>query len=516
MSDLPAPLAPPRCDTQGCGELPISLDDLRRSRLLRTRSDAALRAGVDLMFCAWHQTPAGSVAADDEYLAAIANFGRGRRAVKAWRKIADEALGDWVLCSDGRLWHPAVAAAAVNAYARKLCRAAGRAMQRGDIADTKRCWDAITELSAVIPARAPSTRALISRTLTSVAELFARRRIRSCRHNIAPRVELGASVSHKLCAIVRLKNCGSGIRKAVLGALADRAGDDGAEIFASVSLLADLSGFGKTAVQEHMKAFEAEGLLRRVAKRPCRGGYTVEYALDVAALIALPDIEARRRANTLKPESTSPREDLSENATAESTPPGDVVCAEAHRPADGRSSPGEDEPSLEPESNTDRPEPSSPAAARANMPTWDARIAEAIERCGPNVNTASPGIEKMQAPLRALCEPLKGEPCDWTADVLPAIEEQAARCMAGGKPLQSWGHPGIAERAIRNRDSRLCGTAGSQSAFRRSNAPDALAPNSPRPTRRGNACGSRTSSSGRASKPTQDPHGKGRCDADVG
>jgi hypothetical protein len=57
------------------------------------------------------------------------------------------------------------------------------------------------------------------------------------------------------------------------------------------------------------------------------------------------------------------------------------------------------------------------------------------------------------AALKALCEPTDGsEPCDWTDDVLPAIDGLAASLAARGKRLHSWTL--VREHAIASRDAR--------------------------------------------------------------
>lgn len=71
---------------------------------------------------AWHQIPAGSLPSDDRILAKLSATG------SRWKRLRDHALRGWVLCSDGRWYHPFLADRAVEAYSRlSLAQAKGKA-----------------------------------------------------------------------------------------------------------------------------------------------------------------------------------------------------------------------------------------------------------------------------------------------------------------------------------------------------------------------------------------------------
>lgn len=110
---LPAPLTPANCRLRGCLTMPLDVARFRRSALFSTPCDAAFVAGVQLMCIAWQQTPAASLPDDDKALAYFAGLGR---RVRRWQRLRDAALSDWRLCSDGRLYHPDVATAALERW----------------------------------------------------------------------------------------------------------------------------------------------------------------------------------------------------------------------------------------------------------------------------------------------------------------------------------------------------------------------------------------------------------------
>lgn len=95
-------------------------------------------------------------------------------------------------------------------------------------------------------------------------------------------------MSNHLTSAAYKRNLRTHTRKAVLLILADKASDDGSGIWASKQRMADELCMSKQTVINTVKAFMAEGLLREVSRKPCTNGYTVEYALDVPKLEALP------------------------------------------------------------------------------------------------------------------------------------------------------------------------------------------------------------------------------------
>jgi hypothetical protein len=76
--------------------------------------DGAFRGATMALHAAWHQVPAASLPDDDATLAHLLRYGRD---VAGWQSArAAGALAEWIKCSDGRLYHPALAAQANEAW----------------------------------------------------------------------------------------------------------------------------------------------------------------------------------------------------------------------------------------------------------------------------------------------------------------------------------------------------------------------------------------------------------------
>jgi hypothetical protein len=107
------------------------------------------------------------------------------------------------------------------------------------------------------------------------------------------------------------------------------------------------------------------------------------------------------------------------------------------------------------------PKPDSHPSGESRAPLVDVgelqrQTAEAMEAAGEALASVAthPGVA-MIAPLRAL---LAGDnPCDWSADVLPAIRSAAAWHMqkGGAASMKTW--TAVARFATENRDQRLAG-----------------------------------------------------------
>lgn len=133
---LPAPLVAADVDLNGYQFMPLYGHRLFGSEFNARCSDAAWRAGVTLWWAAWNQVPAASLPDDDAALCRLADLGRD---VKAWRKIRADALHGFVKCSDGRLYHRALAEYAAEAWDRRVRdRARKAAWRAGRNADADR------------------------------------------------------------------------------------------------------------------------------------------------------------------------------------------------------------------------------------------------------------------------------------------------------------------------------------------------------------------------------------------
>lgn len=113
-----SPMTPADCDLRGLTYMPLFGDRLFGSATWIAASSEGKVAALRLWWRSYaHEVPAASLPNDDQLLADYAGYGI---AVKAWRKIKDQAMRGWVLCSDGRLYHKTVAEVALEAWASRL------------------------------------------------------------------------------------------------------------------------------------------------------------------------------------------------------------------------------------------------------------------------------------------------------------------------------------------------------------------------------------------------------------
>jgi len=118
MTEAPPPLTPADCDLRAYSWFPFHYRRLRQSAWWKRASDTACRIAVDFWAEAYEQVPAGSLPNDDHTLADWAGF--GRRDLEGWLAVKDEVLSAWVMCSDGRWYHPTLCEVAREAWAKHL------------------------------------------------------------------------------------------------------------------------------------------------------------------------------------------------------------------------------------------------------------------------------------------------------------------------------------------------------------------------------------------------------------
>lgn len=112
-----SPLIPNNVDLRNFPYMPLDTVRLRDSDFAALTDAEAFRAGILLWCASWHQVPAGSLPDDDRVLANLAGYGR---VVKEWQKVRAEALHGWILCSDGRYYHPVICEKAMESWQGKL------------------------------------------------------------------------------------------------------------------------------------------------------------------------------------------------------------------------------------------------------------------------------------------------------------------------------------------------------------------------------------------------------------
>ena len=115
----PYPLVPPEVDLRDFGFMPLDVATLMSSSLwVKAKKDPRVgHAAVSLWCKAWHEVPASSLPNDDELLADFAGCDEVEFA-----RIKERVLSNFVLCSDGRLYHEHVAKKALEAWDAKLAR----------------------------------------------------------------------------------------------------------------------------------------------------------------------------------------------------------------------------------------------------------------------------------------------------------------------------------------------------------------------------------------------------------
>jgi hypothetical protein len=107
---LKAPLTSADCDLRGLAFMPLDVARLVDSDMVALTSGEEFKAAVILWCKCWLQVPAASLPDDDRVLAHLT--GAGPR----WARVKAQALRGFVLCSDGRWYHPVVAEKAREAW----------------------------------------------------------------------------------------------------------------------------------------------------------------------------------------------------------------------------------------------------------------------------------------------------------------------------------------------------------------------------------------------------------------
>jgi hypothetical protein len=110
---MPEPLTPAECDLRGFAFMPLDVVRLGDSDLIALSSGEEFKAAVMLWCKAWLQVPAASLPDDDRILARLSGAGR------KWPVLREMALHGFILCDDGRLYHPVVAEKALDAWERR-------------------------------------------------------------------------------------------------------------------------------------------------------------------------------------------------------------------------------------------------------------------------------------------------------------------------------------------------------------------------------------------------------------
>ena len=112
---MTAPLTPADCDLRGLPYFPLDPARLKDSDLFALSTGDEFKAALALWCKAWVEVPAGSLPSDDRLLARAAGVG-----LTEWGVVKDMALRGWVLCDDGRFYHPTVCEKALTAWVERI------------------------------------------------------------------------------------------------------------------------------------------------------------------------------------------------------------------------------------------------------------------------------------------------------------------------------------------------------------------------------------------------------------
>lgn len=107
------PMVPADVELRGLPWMRLDTVRLLDSDLFAKSKGDEFKAAVALWCKSWGQVPAGSLPDDDQILAHLSGAG------SKWKKVRAMALRGWVVCSDGRLYHPVVAEQAMLAWSER-------------------------------------------------------------------------------------------------------------------------------------------------------------------------------------------------------------------------------------------------------------------------------------------------------------------------------------------------------------------------------------------------------------
>lgn len=112
MTDLPQPLTPADCNLRGLPFMPLMVTQVLQSETFGLSTGDEFKAAFALWCASWLEVPAGSLPNEDRMLEFLSRS-------RTWKKVRTIAMRGWVLCSDGRLYHPVIAQNAVDAWEKR-------------------------------------------------------------------------------------------------------------------------------------------------------------------------------------------------------------------------------------------------------------------------------------------------------------------------------------------------------------------------------------------------------------
>lgn len=104
------PLVPTEVDLRGMPWMPLDTVRLIDSDLFALSTGDEFKAAVALWCKSWTQVPAASLPNDDRILAHLSG------TASRWKRVKATCMRGWVLCDDGRYYHPVIAEKALEAW----------------------------------------------------------------------------------------------------------------------------------------------------------------------------------------------------------------------------------------------------------------------------------------------------------------------------------------------------------------------------------------------------------------
>ena len=156
-----APLTPKCCDLRDYAYIPMQIGRLKQSRAwsMCKRNPALAFYLMNTWTAAFQSVPAASLENDDLVLADLAMCDD-----ETWARVKDDVLRGWVVCDDGRLYHPVVAEYALEGWLGKVSQrkatAAASARRSGVAFDGKPFDLLLTDARAHLRKINPEARAL--------------------------------------------------------------------------------------------------------------------------------------------------------------------------------------------------------------------------------------------------------------------------------------------------------------------------------------------------------------------
>ncbi|ALC13819.1 hypothetical protein [Sphingopyxis sp. 113P3] len=254
------------------------------------------------------------------------------------------------------------------------------------------------------------------------------------------------------------RKLGTVTRLAMMAYLADKASDCGGGIFASKQTMADELDLTKKTVITTIQGLIADGLLKVVGSRPCDNGYTVEYAINVDALLALPLVGCWVRKARYTGVKSSPVKKRDRSPTVTGTGV-NVTPKPPNEPSPLSSADADDPPQGEKSDNQEKERPAPKRKPRKRTeghslpPDWVAPAPEDLPPVARRLVAQWP-----DGAYEAVCEAFKlhwltetraiGRKSDWTAALGKWVNTDHPRVMHAKMRGVSFAPPPAARPAI--------------------------------------------------------------------